>query len=278
MRLSFAGVGIEIGGTPIVHGVSAAVEAGEMVGLIGPNGSGKSTLLRSVYRHLKPTRGVVWVGPDDVWALKARDAARRTAAVPQERPEEFDVTVAEVIAAGRIPHKGAFSPDGPTDRRVIAAAAERVGMTGFMARRFSTLSGGEKQRALIARALAQESQLLVLDEPTNHLDLRHQLEVLDLIHGLGLTTLVALHDLNLAAMYCDRLHVMSAGRVVRSGQPEDVLTERMLEEVFGVGADIALSARTGKLSMSVYPLAAKPAGARPPGPGDTRPLTQGHNR
>ncbi|MGH8930931.1 MAG: ABC transporter ATP-binding protein [Egibacteraceae bacterium] len=257
MRLSFAGVDIEIGGTPIVDEVTMAVEPGEMAGLIGPNGSGKSTLLRSVYRHLRPTRGVVWVGPDDVWALKARDAARRTAAVPQERPEEFDATVAEIIAAGRIPHKRAFSPDSPTDRSVIAAAAERVGMSEFMARRFSSLSGGEKQRVLIARALAQESQLLVLDEPTNHLDLRHQLEILELIRGLGLTTLVALHDLNLAAMYCDRLYVMYARRVVMSGTPADVLTEQTLEEVFGVAADIGVNSSTGKLALSVYPLSAK---------------------
>jgi len=245
---------MEINGAPIVAEASVTVESGQIAGLIGPNGSGKSTLLRAVYRHLRPAAGAVLVGGEDVWALSPRRAAARTAAVPQERSSEFDLTVAQTVAMGRTPHKRPYAVDTAEDRAIVADALALVGMERFAHRDFATLSGGEKQRVLVARAVAQRTQLLVLDEPTNHLDIRHQLELLELVQSLGLTTLVAMHDLNLAATYCGRLHVLDAGRLITSGAPAEVLTEQLLRDVFGIGAQIDVNEHTGRLRLSFYPL------------------------
>jgi iron complex transport system ATP-binding protein len=234
---------------PIIKGVELAVAEGEVVGLIGPNGSGKSTLLRCVYRALRPVAGVVRIEGDDVWGLSAREAARRTAAVVQERPSEFDLTVWEVAMMGRMPHKGGFERDSAEDDRMAWEALDRVGMIGFRERVFTHLSGGEKQRVLLARALAQQPRLLVLDEPTNHLDIRAQLELLQLICDMRIATVTALHDLNLAAAYCDRIYVLDAGRVVASGLPEEVLTPALVRDVFGVEAVLQRHPLSGRLQI-----------------------------
>ena len=233
--------------------VSLKVEPGEIVGLIGPNGSGKSTLLRSVYRMLKPVSGLVHLGDDDVWQLSAKASAQRTGVVVQESSSEFEFTVAEVVAMGRTPHKKPFQRDTATDTDVCHDALERVSMTAFSQRLFSTLSGGEKQRVLVARALAQEPKLLVLDEPTNHLDIHYQLELLELIKSLGITTLVTLHDLNLAANYCQRLYLLSSGQIVASGETHKVLTPEQLRETFGVEAAPYTHPVTGNLQLSFSP-------------------------
>jgi iron complex transport system ATP-binding protein len=257
MRLEIDGVSMRIGAATIVEDATIVVGAGEMAGLIGPNGSGKSTLLRAVYRHLRPHAGAVLVGGNDVWKSSPQQAARRTAAMPQERLVDVDATVREMVAMGRTPHKGPFATDSTEDRQAIAESLHRVGLSALADRALSTLSGGEMQRVLVARALAQRSSLLVLDEPTNHLDVHHQLELLELLRDLGLTTLAALHDLNLAAAYCDRLHVLDAGRLVASGSPADVLTEGLLAEVFSVGASITTSPHTGRPVLSFNPLGAE---------------------
>lgn len=260
-RLRLADVAVRLGGADVLDGVELECRAGELVGLVGPNGSGKSTLLRTVYRMARPWAGRVTIDGDDAWALPSREVARRAAAVVQERPSEFDFTVGEVVALGRLPHKGSFDRDNGADRAVVEAALVRVGLAALAGRTFATLSGGEKQRALVARALAQQSRLLLLDEPTNHLDVRHQLEVLDLVSGLGVTTLAALHDLNLAATYCDRVYVLDAGRVVASGPPRDVLTPEMVGAVFGVRAERFDHPITGRpqLAFSSTPAAAPEA-------------------
>ena len=182
MTLDASELRIAIDGTEIVSDASLRVGAGEIVGIVGPNGSGKSTLLRSFYRALRPQSGWVRVDGDDVWAMSARAAAQRTSAVTQESHGDFDLTVNELVAMGRTPHKGAFDRDSIEDRRIVDAALARVEMSAFTDRLFATLSGGEKQRVLVARALAQEPHVMVLDEPTNHLDIRAQLDLLSLIH------------------------------------------------------------------------------------------------
>lgn len=156
--------------------------------------------------------------------------------VLQEFPEAFGLTVAEVVAMGRTPHKGLFDGDSAADRAIARQALESVGLLGFEAHAFATLSGGEKQRVILARALAQQPQLLILDEPTNHLDPRYQLELLQRVKRLGIGTLASIHDLNLAAAFCDRLYVIDHGHIVASGTPEQVLTVTLLREVFGVDA------------------------------------------
>lgn len=232
MRLDVCGVSVALDGHPIVREADLLVDEGEFVGLVGPNGCGKSTLLRSIYRALRPTAGIVTVGGDDVHRLPARQAARRTAVLAQESPADLDFTVAEIVSMGRTPYKA----DAATDEELCARALERVGLAGAAERIFATLSGGEKQRVLLARALAQRSSLLLLDEPTSHLDIRHQLEILHLVRELGITTLAVLHDLNQAAAFCDRLYVMNAGRIVAGGAPGQVLTPDLIRQVYGVRA------------------------------------------
>ena len=225
--------------TDILHGIDLHTPANEVHGIVGPNGSGKSTTLRCVYRALRPSGGVVRVGGGDV--TTARDTARHLAALTQDSHVEFDFTVREVVAMGRLPHRTTPRHDDG----VVTEALSRMDVDHLAHRSFLSLSGGERQRVLIARALAQQPKVLVLDEPTNHLDISHQLAVLALVRGLGVTVLAVLHDLNLAAAYCDRLHVLDHGRVVRSGKPEDVLTPEVLHEVFHVRAHVVRHPTSG---------------------------------
>jgi iron complex transport system ATP-binding protein len=183
----------------------------------------------------------------DIWTMSAKVVAQYEAAVPQENVSDFDFTVEEIVFMGRTPHKRLFDLDTVEDDAIVNDALSRVGMQSFAQRIFRTLSGGEKQRVLIARALAQQAQVLVLDEPTNHLDIRSQLEILELLRSLDVTTIVALHDLNLAAAYCDRLYLLQSGRVVACGQPCDVLTPMLIESVYGVRAEVETHAPNGRL-------------------------------
>ncbi|MFN8623573.1 MAG: ABC transporter ATP-binding protein, partial [Chloroflexota bacterium] len=176
------------------------------------------------------------------------------AVVAQERHDEFEFRVADVVALGRNPHKGTFDRDTDQDRAIILDAMERTGVSRFAGRVFATLSGGEKQRVLVARALAQQSAVLLLDEPTNHLDIRAQLDLLELVRGLGVTTIAALHDLNHASAYCDEVLVMAAGRTVAAGPPDAVLSPALLAEVFGVQAHGSIHAATGRYHLVFTPL------------------------
>ena len=237
----------------ILRDVAVDVAAGELVGVLGPNGSGKSSLLRCIYRALKPDTGYIALDGDSVWDLDAREAARRTATVLQETPGEFEFVVWEMVLMGRTPHKSMFARESAEDHNLVESALDQVGMLSFADRSFSTLSGGEKQRVLIARALAQQARFLILDEPTNHLDVRYQLEILDLVRGLQVTTFTALHDLNLAATYCDRLYIMAEGEIVAAGTPEEVFQPALLRKVFGVEAEVQVHPRTDKLHIVFLP-------------------------
>ncbi|MGN5632746.1 ABC transporter ATP-binding protein [Streptomyces sp. AC154] len=249
MRIDIDALTVEIAGARLVEDVTLRAGDAQLVGLVGPNGSGKSTLLRCVYRALNPATGTVRIGGEDLHALSPRESARRLAALPQESSQEFDFTVAEIVAMGRMPHQGPTARMSEEDRRTCEAALAEVGAGHLADRGFLTLSGGEKQRVLIARAMAQQPRALVLDEPTNHLDIAQQLEVLALVRASGLTVLTALHDLNLAALHCDVLHVIDRGRIVASGAPHDVLTPELLAEVFGVRAHRVPHPETGAVQL-----------------------------
>ncbi|MEJ5861881.1 ABC transporter ATP-binding protein [Pseudomonas farsensis] len=220
----------------LLNGVNVQVQQGEFVGLIGANGSGKTSLLRCAYRATQPTAGRVSLGGEDLWQRSPRWCAQRIAVVLQEFPEEFGLSVAEVVAMGHTPHKALFDGETAEDRARSAQALAQVGLAEHARRTFATLSGGEKQRVLLARALVQAPELLILDEPTNHLDPRYQLELLQHLRGLGLSILASFHDLNLAAAFCDRLYVIDGGRIVAGGTPHQVLTPELLRQVFGVDA------------------------------------------
>ncbi|NKY13228.1 ABC transporter ATP-binding protein, partial [Streptomyces somaliensis DSM 40738] len=245
MNVTLEELSVAYAGRAVVSGVHLIAADGEIAGLVGPNGSGKSSVLRTVYRHLRPAAGRVLVDGHDVRDLSPARAARCVAALPQERAVDFDLTVRDVVVMGRTPYKGPFSGEDASDRAVVARALERVGMGAAHDRSFSALSGGERQRVLLARALAQDPEVLVLDEPTNHLDVLHQVELLALLREQRRTTLVSLHDLNAAASVCDRLHVLHRGRVVASGTPREVLTPELLAEVFGVRAAVLEHPLTG---------------------------------
>ena len=219
-----------------LRGVDLQVRPGEFVGLIGPNGSGKTSLLRCAYRFSQPESGEVRLDHHNVWKQSSRWCAKRIAVVLQEFPDAFGLTVEEVVAMGRTPHKGLFDGDTLEDRNLATQALKSVGLDGFEDHAFATLSGGEKQRVILARALTQQPQLLILDEPTNHLDPRYQLELLQLVKRLQIGTLASIHDLNLAAAFCDRLYLINHGRIVASGTPQEVLTVELLRDVFGVEA------------------------------------------
>lgn len=253
-RLVAETVSVTIDGTPIVHAVSLEVGDGEVLGLVGPNGSGKSTFLRTVYRASRPSAGVVWVDGVDLWKKPARIAAQQIAAVTQESVSDFDFSVREIVELGRGPHKGLLERDSMTDRAIVASALEQVGMTDMAGRLFATLSGGEKQRVLLARALAQKPEILVLDEPTNHLDVRAQLDLLELVSTLSVTTITALHDLNHAARYCDRIAVLKDGGLVTVGPVDEVLSPALIADVFGVHAHRGTHPVTGHLLLALSPL------------------------
>lgn len=225
----------------IVSDVSLTAAPGETLGLIGPNGSGKSSLLRLLAGLRKPQSGRVVINGQDIAQVPRRALSRQVAFVQQNATTDTNVSVRDVVRLGRTPHRSALSGWSETDEGAVAAALESVDMTSRRAQPWQTLSGGERQRVHIARALAQTPQVMFLDEPTNHLDIHHQIEILRLVRDLDLTSVIALHDLNLAAMFCDRIVVLDAGSVRACGTPEAVLTQDLLHDVFRVTADISAS-------------------------------------
>lgn len=235
-----------IAGKTVVDRVSFTAEPGRMLGLIGPNGSGKTSLLRLVAGLRRPHGGRVMLDGKDIAHTARREIAARVAFVEQHAATNANLDVVDVVKLGRFPHRSLFSGWTTADDAAVETALARAGMADKRHERWQSLSGGEKQRAHIARALAQTPRELILDEPTNHLDIQHQIGLLRLIAGLSVTSIIALHDLNHAAMFCDSLIVMQNGRIVASGTPEQVLTEGLLAEVFSVMARIETSPHHGR--------------------------------
>ncbi len=239
-----------------LDGVSLAVDEGEFLGLLGPNGSGKTTLLRCLTGILKPKVGAVLLDGREVLSMKAAEVAKKMAVVPQDTTTTFDFTVLDVVLMGRHPHLGRLGRETEKDLEAVQRAMKLTGVWHLADRSINELSGGEKQRVFIARALAQEPKVLLLDEPTTHLDLNHQLEIMDLLEKLRaeqeLTIIAVLHDLNLAARYCSQLVLMSHGRIRAMGPVEEVLREDIIREVYGVEVEVRKHPITG--SLYVVPL------------------------
>jgi iron complex transport system ATP-binding protein len=234
-------VTVELGGRPVVDRVEGVVADGEWLALIGPNGAGKTTLLRAIAR-LVPFAGEILLAGRPVVELPRAELARLVAVVPQEPSTPPWMTVAEYALLGRTPHLGPLAREGAQDREAAARALARLDLLPFADRRLGTLSGGEKQRVVVARALAQEARIVLLDEPTAALDIGHQQQALELLDGLreesGLTLVAAMHDLTLAAQYADRMLLLDGGRVVADGRPVDVLTEPAIAQHYGAAIDI----------------------------------------
>jgi len=230
-----------LGRFPALAGVDLDVDAGEIVLVTGPNGAGKTTLLRAIAR-LVPFAGDISLDSRPVEELSRSELARLVAVVPQEPSTPPWMTVGEYVLLGRTPHLGPLAKEGAHDREAAARALGRLDLLPFVQRRLGTLSGGEKQRVVVARALAQEAPIVLLDEPTAALDIGHQQQALDLLDVLrqesGLTLVAAMHDLTLAAQYADRMLLLDGGRVVADGSPVDVLTEAMIAEHYGAAIDV----------------------------------------
>lgn len=226
------------GRCPVISGISMDVGPGEMLGIVGPNGAGKSSLLRCVYRYHRPTAGRILLDGLDIWTQSARRNAQRVAAVVQEPASDLPLTVAEVVELGRLPHDSPAYPVRGRTHPSVARALNDLDLADMATRGYATLSGGEKQRVQVARALTQEPRVLVLDEPTNHLDIRHQFDLLGRLAGLGITVLASLHDLNMAALFCDRIAILDRGRLTAHGPPGHVLNPGLIRSVFQVEADV----------------------------------------
>ena len=238
MTLATQDVRWSAAGKMIVDGVTLEAAPGRILGLIGPNGSGKSSLLRLLCRLRNVASGVVTLDARDIASVPRRELARRLAFVEQQATTEVQLSVCDVVRLGRTPHRAALASWNAADEEAVNAALNRVGLAERHDQLWHTLSGGERQRVHIARALAQEPSELILDEPTNHLDIQHQLSILTLIRRLGVTCIVALHDLNLAALFCDEIALLHQGRLLAAGAPEAVLTEETIRAVFGVTVTI----------------------------------------
>lgn len=245
MRLETEKVYVTIGNKEIVKDVSIRVESGKIVGLFGPNGSGKSTLLKGIYRTIKLKSGTVYLDGTDMKQYSGKQVAKMLGVVTQFTTLNFDFSVEEMVLMGRSPYKRAFDRDTREDYEIVRACLKKVDMEDFAERKFLTLSGGEKQRILLARALAQETEMLIMDEPTNHLDIKYQLQTMDIIRSLQKGVLLALHDLRLAFLYCDYIYVMKNGEVVAEGEPKKIITEQLIREVYEIESRIYINPVTG---------------------------------
>lgn len=237
----------------ILDDISFAINKGSFTGILGPNGAGKSSLLRCLYRYIKPDSGSVKFNQQDIWQqYDAYQYAQDIAVVLQETPTHFNLTVYDIVALGLLPHKGLFTREQSSDRQKIDCAIKQVGLVEKTLQNFEHLSGGEKQRALIARAIVQSPSLLIMDEPTSHLDVRYQIQVIELAKSLGITVIASFHDLNLASAMCDQLIVLNKGKLVEQGTPQEVITSEMLSNVFGVCAEVSVHSQHNVPHISYF--------------------------
>jgi len=260
IALDLAGVSFAYDSEPVLSGVDLSIESGRFFGLLGPNGSGKTTLLQLLSGALRADSGAVKVLGREVESWDRRDLARLVAVVPQRFDLAFPFTVQEVVLLGRVPHRGPLALDRPDDLKVAREAMRAVEVGHLAARRMHELSGGEFKRVVVAKALAQQPRILLLDEPAAHLDIRHQVSLYELIEDIrrrtGFTVVSAMHDLNLAAAYCDRVALLSNRRIARAGSVEEVMTYRNLREVFGTEIYVGVNELTGHRLFT--PMARKP--------------------
>lgn len=227
-----------IGEKKILNGVSLEVEGGQFQTILGPNGSGKSTLLKTIYRQLKPDSGQILLDGKSLDQVSLKETAKEMAVVTQFNTFQFDCTVEEIVMLGRTPHLSFLQKESERDLLLVQDALDKVGMSEKKTRYYSSLSGGEKQRVILARALAQEPKLLLLDEPTNHLDIKYQLEMLALVKELDINVLAVLHDIQLACRFSDYIYLMKGGEIVAQGVPRDAVTPQSLQAVYDVQSRI----------------------------------------
>ncbi|EMB38545.1 MULTISPECIES: ABC transporter ATP-binding protein [Treponema] len=238
MVLDISSLSFNFGSKNILADIDLSIKDNGIVGIIGPNGSGKSTLLKCIYRVLKPKTGTIFIDGKNINDYQFKETAKKMAVVAQHNDTHFDFNVLEMVLIGRSPHKKFMERDSAEDIELAYKALEQVNMKDFADRNFSSLSGGEKQRIILARALVQNTDCLILDEPTNHLDIKHQLHFMSLAKDLKITVISAIHDLNIAAMYCDKIYALKEGQIIASGSVNEVITEEVIKTLYDVEAKI----------------------------------------
>ncbi|SFG29845.1 iron complex transport system ATP-binding protein [Lachnospiraceae bacterium C7] len=253
MGLEIKKLDYNINNKPILEKIDFKVGKGQFVGVIGPNGCGKSTLLKNIYRVYKPTAGCVFLDDNNVKNIKSKKFAKEIAVMSQENTIEFDMPVIDMILLGRYAHKNFLQGSTKEDKEIVEKVIKKVGLCGFENRSFLSLSGGEKQRVLLARALAQETEFIILDEPTNHLDIKYQYQIMNILKKENITVLTTVHDLNIATLYCDRIIAMKNGKVVADGAVDDVITEKLIYQLFEIDSIVERNERTGKLQVQFLP-------------------------
>lgn len=253
MKIKTEDVKFNIGDTEIIKGINIDVSNKDFVGIIGPNGSGKSTFLKCVYRTLKPSSGIIKFDDISLSKLSVKESSRKMAVVSQHNYYDFDFSVGEIVLMGRSPHKKMMERDSQKDYDIMKESLRKVDMLHFKDRNFNTLSGGEQQRIILARALAQDTECLILDEPTNHLDIKYQLQLMNVVKKLDIEVIAAIHDLNIAAMYCDKIYVLKDGKIVAYGSPNEILTPKLIKEVYEVNAIVNKNEENGIINISYIP-------------------------
>ena len=241
MNIKAENINITLEKNNILKDINIEVDNKEVVGIIGPNGSGKSTLLKCIYRVLKPNDGAILLDNVDIKEIPVKESSKRLAVLSQHNNYNFDFTVKDIVLMGRSPHKKFMERDNKEDYDIVNEALKKVDMFEFKDRSFQSLSGGEQQRVILARALAQQPQCLILDEPTNHLDIKYQLQLMRIVKGLGIEVIAAIHDLNIAAMYCDKIYVLKDGEIIKNGKPKDVLTQELIKDVYEVDSEVIVN-------------------------------------
>lgn len=252
MELSAENVSVNIEGKRIIDGINLHVKEKQLCALLGPNGSGKSTFLKTVYRVMKAEKGVIKLDNKDIQNYTGRQIAQNMAVVGQFNQINFAYSVLDIVLMGRTPHLSLLAKEKEKDFELAFESLRKVGMEAYKDRNYQSLSGGEKQRVILARALAQEPNILILDEPTNHLDIRYQIETLSIIKGLNVSVLTALHDLNLAIQFCDYIYMMKDGKIIAKGAVQEVLSKEMIREVYDINADIFPSPIDGRLMVEYH--------------------------
>lgn len=238
MNLETKDLKVSLNKNEILKGIDIELGNKEFIGIIGPNGSGKSTLLKCLYRNLSPSSGSIFIDNIEIGKISTRESAKKIGVLAQHNHHSFDFTVLDMVLMGRSPYKKLMDRDTKEDYEIVYEAIDKVNIRHLANRSFNSLSGGEQQRVILARALAQKTKCLILDEPTNHLDIKYQLQLMEIVKNLGIEVIAAIHDLNIAAMYCDKIYVLKNGEIVAYGTPKDVLTKELIKEVYDVDAKV----------------------------------------
>ena len=238
MNLETKDLKVSLNKNEILKGIDIELGNKEFIGIIGPNGSGKSTLLKCLYRNLSPSSGSIFIDNIEIGKISTRESAKKIGVLAQHNHHSFDFTVLDMVLMGRSPYKKLMDRDTKEDYDIVYEAIDKVNIRHLANRSFNSLSGGEQQRVILARALAQKTKCLILDEPTNHLDIKYQLQLMEIVKNLGIEVIAAIHDLNIAAMYCDKIYVLKGGEIVAYGTPKDVLTKEFIKEVYDVDAKV----------------------------------------